>query len=57
MYAESGNEDKEIPSEKPTVCFRTRGMDFKAPWKQVVKIKMKNSISIEQVGYFWLCPK
>ena len=45
MYAESGNENKEIPSEKPTACFRTRGMDFKAPWKEVVKKKMKHSIS------------
>ena len=36
---------RKFPPKKPTVYFRTRGKDFKAPRKQGIKKKMKKSIS------------
>ena len=47
-------ETRKFPPKKPTVEFRTRIMDLKAPRKQATKKKMKNSISRTSKLFFAL---
>ena len=47
-------EIRKCPPKKPTVEFRTRIMDLKAPRKQATKQKMKKSISRTSKLFFAL---